>query len=202
MRSGATPERPRHFRTEGEFRHWLHTSHDRATELWLGLWKKKSGKGGLTYAQAVDEALCFGWIDGVRKSLGDDRYVIRFTPRKTVSKWSDVNLRRYAELEAAGRVAPPGCAAFERFDPAKHRRYSFEGRPPELSAELRRTFEHQAGAWAFFQAQPPGYRRTAVHWVMSAKRLETRERRLGQLIEVSASGLRLPQISGRATRPQ
>lgn len=196
--SGLGPDAPRFFGTPAEFRQWLETSHCRVDELWIGLWKKSSAKDGLTYKQALDEALCFGWIDGVRKSVDDDSYVIRFTPRKAVSKWSEVNLRRYAELEAEGRVAPPGRAAFERFDPSKHRPYSFEGRARELSPELRRAFEGHAEAWAFFQDQPPGYRRIAVHWIMSAKRAETRERRLGQLVEVSASGRRLPQISGRA----
>lgn len=196
MPSGHRPDDPRLFPTQAAFRAWLEKNHDRTAELWVGFWNKASGKKGMTYPQAVDEALCWGWIDGIKKKVDDERYTNRFTPRKTVSKWSDVNLRRYAELQAAGQVAPPGKAAFARYDPAKQRAYSFEARPDAFPPELEAAFREHPEAWSFFQAQPPGYRRTAIHWVMDAKREETRRRRLAQLVEVSAEGRRLPQVGG------
>lgn len=200
MAAGSAAENPKHFGSAAAFRRWLEKNHATADELWLGFWNKKSGRGGLTYPEAVDELLCFGWIDGVKKSVDAERYTNRITPRKAKSKWSAVNLRRYAELEAEGRIAEAGRAARARFDPTEHAPYSFEARAAKLDPELRRTFEANAGAWEFFRAQPPGYRRTAIHWVMSAKRAETRERRLRQLVDVSAEGERLPQISGRAAK--
>ncbi len=187
------------FQSPAKFRRWLEKNHDGAAELRVGFWKKDSGKGGITYAEALDEALCFGWIDGVRRRVDDEAYEIRFTPRKPVSKWSAVNLKRYAELEAQGRIAPPGRAAFERFDPDKHEPYSFETRPMTFSTELKKAFQAHADAWRSFQAQPPGYRRTATFYVMSAKRADTRERRLAQLVAVSARGERLPQIAAAPT---
>ena len=193
---------PKLFRGQASFRAWLEKHHHRAGELWVGFYKKSSGKAAMTYSEAVDEALCWGWIDGVKKKVDGERYTNRFTPRKAVSKWSDVNLRRYAELEAAGRVAPPGRAAFARYDPAKQGAYSFEARPDAFPPELEAEFRGHRAAWSFFQAQPPGYRRTAIHWVSEAKREETRQRRLAQLIEVSAARERLPQISGLPAKPR
>ena len=166
----------------------------------VGFYNKASDKRGLKYAEAVDEALCWGWIDGVKKKVDARRYTNRFTPRKAVSKWSDANLRRYAELTAADLVAPPGVAAFERFDPSKHRAYSFEARPEAFPSELDSEFRKHRTAWAFFARQPQGYRRTAIHRVSSAKRDETRHRRPAELIESSAQGERLPQLSGRPAR--
>lgn len=192
---------PRLFPNQAAFRKWLSKNHDSVTELWVGFYNKKSGKTAMTYAQAVDESLCWGWIDGIKKKVDDERYTNRFTPRKEKSKWSEVNVRRYAELDAEGMIAEPGRAAFARFDPEKHPPYSFERRKAaQLSPELDKRFKAAKKAWAFFQEQPPGYRKTAIHWVISAKREETRERRLGQLIEVSNEGRRLPQISGQPAR--
>jgi len=191
----AERERRRFFEGGATFRRWLEENHDRVPELLVGFWKKHSGKGGITYAEALDEALCFGWIDGVRRRVDDEAYEIRFTPRKPVSKWSAVNLKRYGELEAEGRIAPPGRTAFERFDPDQHEPYSFETRPMTFSPELKKAFQAHAGAWRSFQAEPPGYRRTATFYVMSAKRQDTRERRLAQLVDVSERGERLPQIA-------
>lgn len=199
--AGSTAKTPKHFRSPAAFRRWLGANHATADELWLGFWNKKSGRGGLTYPEAVDELLCFGWIDGVKKKVDDERYTNRITPRKPRSKWSDANLRRYGELDAEGRIAEPGRAARARFDPSKHTPYSFEGKATELSPDLRAEFQAHAEAWRSFRDQPPGYRRTAIHWVMSAKRAATRERRLRQLVEVSSRGGRLPQISGRRARP-
>ena len=189
---------PRLFRDQAAFRAWLAKNHDSVAELWVGFYNKKSGKSAMTYAEAVDESLCWGWIDGIKRKVDEERYTNRFTPRQAVSKWSDVNLRRYAELDAEGRITEPGREAFARFDPAKHREYSFEARPEAFPPELEKVFRKNRAAWAHFMEQPPGYRRTAIHWATSAKREETRLRRLDQLIEVSAAGERLPQISGQA----
>jgi len=189
---------PRLFRDQPAFRAWLAKNHASVTELCVGFYNKKCGKVAMTYAQGVDESLCWGWIDGIKKKVDDERYTNRFTPRKTVSNWSDVNLRRYAELDAEGRIAAPGAEAFLRFDPAKHPAYSFEARPEAFPPELEKIFRKKREVWAFFMDQPPGYRRTAIHWVSSAKQEATRLRRLEQLITVSASGARLPQISGQA----
>lgn len=191
---------PRFFRSAADWRAWLEKNHAKAAEQWVGFHKVGTGKATLTYSEALDEALCFGWIDGVRRRVDHEAYEIRFTPRKPVSKWSAVNLKRYAELDAQGRIAPPGRAAFERFDPDKHEPYSFETRPMQFTPELKEAFQAHEEAWRSFQAEPPGYRRTATFYVMSAKRLETRERRLAQLVEVSARGERLPQIAGTSSR--
>ena len=193
-------EDPRHFRTPGACRAWLEKNHDRVSELWIGFYRKGTGGKGVTYKEALDEALCFGWIDGIKRKVDEIRYTNRFTPRKPDSKWSEVNFKRYAQLEAEGRIAPPGAAARARIDPEKHQPYSFESRIAELAPQHTKTFKKQTEAWAFFQAQPPGYRRTAIHWVMSAKREETRERRLGKLMDSSGRQERLPQISGQPAR--
>lgn len=191
----ATSSAPEHFRTAAAFRRWLEKNHAKRSELLVGFYHKKSGKGGMTYGEALDEALCWGWIDGVRRNVDEQSYSIRFTPRTPQSKWSAVNLRHYARLEAEGRIAPPGAEAYARFDPDKHTPYSFEARATDFSPELEAAFRAEGDAWEYFQKQPPGYRRTATHFVMSAKREETRRRRLSQLIEVSAKRTRLPQIS-------
>jgi uncharacterized protein YdeI (YjbR/CyaY-like superfamily) len=188
-------EDPKHFRVSTAFRSWLERNHGRRSELWVGFYRKGHGEG-MTYPEAVDEALCFGWIDGVKRKVDPVRYTNRFTPRKPDSKWSDVNLRRYDELKDEGRIAAPGAEARERFDPEKHRPYSFERDGASLSAKHRKEFESNREAWTFFQAQPAGYRKTCIGWIMSAKREDTRIRRLGQIIEFSAAGERLPQISG------
>jgi uncharacterized protein YdeI (YjbR/CyaY-like superfamily) len=198
MAEGDRFDDPRLFRDQAAFRAWLSKNHDGVAELWVGFYNKKSGKSAMTYAEAVDESLCWGWIDGIKKKVDDERYTNRFTPRKAVSKWSDVNLRRYAELEAEGRIAPQGEEAFARFDPGKHRAYSFEARPEAFPPDLEKVFKRNEAAWAAFMGQPPGYRRTAIHWVSSAKREETRVRRLERLMELSEAGERLPQISGQA----
>jgi uncharacterized protein YdeI (YjbR/CyaY-like superfamily) len=146
---------------------------------------------GLTYRQALDEALCFGWIDGVKKRVDDDSYVHRFTPRKRDSYWSAVNTKRFRQLVKGGVVAPPGLEAFKRRDPKKTEKYSFERKRAAFDAVAERAFKANAAAWTFFRAQPPGYQRLLTFWVMSAKQEETRLRRLAVLVERSAKGLRL-----------
>jgi len=181
----------RYFRTAAEFRRWLAAHHATDTELLVGFYKKASGRPGISYKEAVDEALCFGWIDGIKKRVDDERYTHRFTPRKAVSTWSLVNATRIKELIADRRVAKPGLEAWQRRDPKKTGIYSFENRPKTLEPALERTFKAEKAAWAFFCLQPPGYRRLMIFYVMSAKQPETRARRLTRLIETSAEGKRI-----------
>jgi uncharacterized protein YdeI (YjbR/CyaY-like superfamily) len=189
--------KPRFFRTPEEFRAWLEERHASATEQWVGYYKKGSGRPSMTWPESVDEALCFGWIDGIRKSIDAERYTIRFTPRKATSTWSAVNVARVAELERAGRMHPAGQAAFASRATERTGTYSYENRhKASLSPEQERRFRRNRRAWAFFEQQPPGYRRTMVWWVVSAKRPETRERRLASLIEHSAAGKRIPAMAG------
>jgi uncharacterized protein YdeI (YjbR/CyaY-like superfamily) len=183
--------KPRHFRSAAEFRAWLAARGATARELWVGFHKKASGKTGLTYREAVDEALCHGWIDGLKKRVDESSYMHRFTPRTASSIWSNVNLKRMKELIALGRVAPAGRSAFERRDRKRAQVYSFENRPATFDLALGRRFRANLGAWTFFGAQPPGYRKLATFWVMSAKKDETRLRRLDQLIARSAEGKRM-----------
>jgi uncharacterized protein YdeI (YjbR/CyaY-like superfamily) len=186
---------PTFFASGADFGAWLAEHHDRAAELWVGFHKVHTGVPSLTWPEAVDEALCVGWIDGVRRSLGPSAYTIRFTPRRPRSTWSAVNVRRVAELTAAGRMRPAGLAAFERRSAAKDGIYAYERRADALGGEAERAFRAQPAAWAFFESQPPGYRRTVAHWVASARRPETRERRLATLIAHSAAGERIPQLA-------
>jgi uncharacterized protein YdeI (YjbR/CyaY-like superfamily) len=182
------------FATPADFRRWLKQHHRKETELWVGFYKKGSGKPSITWPESVDEALCFGWIDGIRKSLGDESYVIRFTPRKKVSIWSTVNTRRIQTLIGEGRVQPAGLKAYEARNPERSGMYSFEREAAALEAAELKRFKANKAAWKFWGAQPPGYRKTATHWVVSAKKPETRANRLGTLIEDSANGLRIAQL--------
>jgi len=182
---------PAFFATPAEFRAWLDEHHATETELLVGFYKKGSGKPSITWPESVDEALCHGWIDGVRRSLGDEAYTIRFTPRKKRSVWSNVNIRRAGELIAEGRMRPAGLAAFEARTGERSGVYSFEQKDQEkvvFSEAQARQFQADAKAWDFFQAQPPWYRRTATWWVISAKKEETRAKRLATLIADSAAG--------------
>ena len=174
------------FATPPEWRAWLEAYGDSVSEVWVGLHKQATGALGLTWDEATDEALCFGWIDGLRQSVDKDRYRIRFTPRRAGSRWSAKNLKRFEELNAEGRVRPRGLAAYQRRSDQPS-----EPTDEELSPELRERLEANGAAWVFFESQPPGYRRTALRWVMDAKREATRERRLAELIEDSANGLRI-----------
>jgi len=190
--------KPTFFAAPADLRHWLEKNHAKTTELWIGFHKKSSGKPSVTYPEALDEALSFGWIDGVRKSLDDTSYTIRFTPRKPGSNWSLVNIKRVAELEKLGRMKPPGLAAFAQRDEAKARQYSYEQRRPrKLDDAYETRFRTHEKAWAFFSAQPPGYQRIATFWVMSAKQEATRLRRLDALIALSEKGERLGIVTGK-----
>jgi uncharacterized protein YdeI (YjbR/CyaY-like superfamily) len=183
------------FRNAAGFRRWLEKHHSSAQELWVGFYRKDASRRGITYPEAVDEALCFGWIDGIRKSLDAESYTNRFTPRKPQSNWSNVNTRRVAELTAEGRMHPAGLKAFAAREASRAGVYSFENRDAaKFSREQEARFRGNAGAWAFFKTQPPGYRKTAIWWVVSAKREETREKRLATLIEDSSNGLRIAML--------
>jgi uncharacterized protein YdeI (YjbR/CyaY-like superfamily) len=188
-----SPSAIRFFRTAGALRAWLQRNHATARELWIGMHRKGSGRPSITYPEALDEALCFGWIDGVRKKLDATSYVQRFTPRKPKSYWSLVNIRHAKRLQAEGRMAPAGLAAFAKRDEKQARKYSFEARTGLDAVSLRELRRNKA-AWKFFEAQPPGYRRVAGWWVASAKRDETRRRRLAVLISHSAKGERIPPL--------
>ena len=186
---------PVFFDDPAEFRAWLAENHDRASELWVGFHKKATGKPSMTWPESVDEALCYGWIDAVRKSLGPEAYAIRFTPRKPRSTWSAVNIARARELIAAGRMQPAGLRAFEARSEERSAIYAYEQRhDAKLAPEDEREFRANEPAWTFFQAQPPWYRKTAIWWVVSAKRDETKRKRLRTLIEDSANGVRIRHL--------
>ena len=187
----ATDE-PTYFETPAKLRAWFKKHHAKAGELLLGYWKVDSGRPSVTWPESVDEALCVGWIDGVRKRIDDERYTIRFTPRRPGSVWSQINVKRVPELVAEGRMQPAGLAVFEARGEQHERGYSFADRaqdfPPEVEAQFRQA---NAEAFAFFQRQPPGYRRACIYHVMSPKTEVTRQKRLATLIEDSAAGRRL-----------
>lgn len=177
-------------------------SHRTRTELWVGFHRKGLGKAGLDYQTAVDIALCFGWIDGIRRKLDQTTYTNRFTPRKPGSIWSRINIARVERLEAQGLMQAAGLEAYARRHEARSGVYSFEQRPEALPPSLERRFRQRPRAWAHFSAEPPGYRRLAIWWISSAKREETQRRRLDQLIEASAHGHRLGVLFGQTgTRP-
>ena len=188
--------KPKFFATPPEFGDWLEAHHDSATELLVGFHKTRTGKPSLTWPQSVDEALCHGWIDGVRKSLGETSYTIRFTPRKPTSHWSAINLKRVKELIAQQRMRPAGLRAYEKRSEKNSNRSSYEQRKTiELLPAMVAIFRKNRGAWKFFEDEaPPYYRTAAKHWVMTAKKEETREKRLLVLIESSTAGLRIPPL--------
>ena len=194
---GASATQPMYFATLAAWRAWLTAHHGTATELWVGFHKRGSGLPSITWPESVDGALCFGWIDGLRKSLGATSYVIRFTPRRARSIWSNVNTRRYAELEKAGLVRAAGRKAFAARRDDRAGLASFEQARVEFPAAFLRTFKANKRAWTWYQAQPPWYRRTSAWWVISAKREETRRRRLATLIADCAAGRTIKPL----TRP-
>lgn len=183
---------PTFFATAADFRRWLEANHQAAPELLVGFWKKGSSKPSIDWPQARDEALCFGWIDGIRKSLGDDAYTIRFTPRRKGSIWSKVNVERFNALKAEGLMTSAGERAHEE-NKGKSGIYAYENAQKDLTAGEERLFRKNKAAWADWEKRPPSYRRSALHWITSAKKAETRAKRLGELIGVSAEGRRLPQ---------
>ncbi len=188
------------FETPAQLRAWFEANHDTAAELWVGFHRKRTARPTITWEDLVDQELCFGWIDSVRYSLGDDRSAQRVTPRRKGSIWSAVNIRRFRELEKLGVVDSAGRAAFEKRDEARSRIYSYENRPQGLDGASEAQFRKHKAAWQFFDAQPPSYRRTAAYWISSAKQDETKKRRLELLIEHSKKGERLPQFVSPSRR--
>lgn len=189
--------KPLFFKSAADFRKWLETDHANSPELWVGFHKKSSGKPSITYPEALDEALCFGWIDGLRKNVNETSYKIRFTPRRPRSNWSLVNIRRANELKKLGRMMADGLREFE--GRVKPRTYSYETRPRELTGAYAARLKANKKALEFFRQQPPWYQRTAAWWVVSAKKEETRERRLQTLIEDSAQGRRIGLVPAKKT---
>jgi uncharacterized protein YdeI (YjbR/CyaY-like superfamily) len=186
------------FATAAELRAWFEHHHDSASELIVGYWKKSTGKGGLSHPEAIEQALCFGWIDSVGRSIDEQRYQVRFTPRRTGSVWSSVNVAKIAELTQRGLMHPAGLRAFADRKPDRVAVYSYE-QPADAVFDTEQTARLKAepAAWEWFRVQSPSYRRAAVHWVVSAKRVDTRERRLDQLIAASAAGRKVPPLAPR-----
>jgi uncharacterized protein YdeI (YjbR/CyaY-like superfamily) len=204
---GQSPKKPRRSAKKGtpaqffasapEFREWLGRNQAKETALWVGFYKKKAGKSGITYLQALDEALCFGWIDGVRKSIDQDSYMIRLSPRKSSSIWSAVNIKRVGELTELGQMQPAGLKVFGQRLPENQDRYSYEKGERSLEETYIRKFKKNKKAWSFFQAQPPGYQRKATWWIMSVKKEGTKLSRLRILIADSEQGLRIAVLTSK-----
>ena len=191
MSPAPKPRDVQFFSNPEELRDWFDANHETADELWLGYHKKASGVPSVTWQQAVDEALCVGWIDSIRHGLDDVRSAQRFTPRRKGSTWSAINVARVAELTREGRMRPAGLRAFEARSPEKTAIYSYEREHATLDDDQQRRLREDEAAHAFFERQPPGYRRGATHWIVSAKRPETRERRFLKLLEESRAGRRI-----------
>lgn len=193
--------KPTFFRTPSAFRTWLETHHARSGELWVGYRKKDSGKPSITWPESVDEALCYGWIDGIRKRIDDISYMIRFTPRRAGSVWSSVNIARAQALIDERRMRPAGLEAFAARTENRSGIYSYEQRPEDLPEPYARLLKKQRVAWTFFQAQPPSYRRAATWWIVSAKKDDTRLKRVEKLAACSAQGLRVPEFTLQKPAP-
>ena len=187
--------KPRFFSTPADLKTWFEKNHESEAELLVGYYKKGSGKRSVTWPESVDEALCVGWIDGIRKSLDEERYTIRFTPRKPRSIWSTINVARARALEKEGRLKPAGRKAFAAREENRSGIYSYEQRRDRLGEPYGSLLRENAAASKFFEEQPQSYRRAAVWWVVSAKKEETRKIRLGRLIAHSARGRRIPQFT-------
>ena len=184
---------PTFFVTEADFRAWLEANHARIPELLVGFWKKASGRPSIDWPQARDLALCFGWIDGIRRSRDDESYTIRFTPRRRGSVWSKVNVGRFHALQAAGQMTPAGEQAFAAGKEDRSH-YSYESEARSLEPEEEALFRKNPAAWADFEERPSSYRKMVLHWVTSAKKPETRARRLATLIEDSAAGRKIAGV--------
>ncbi len=192
---------PTFFATPSEFRAWLEKHHDTSQELWVGYYKKSSGKPSITWPESVDEALCFGWVDSVRNGIDDERYTNRFTPRRPRSTWSATNIKRAKELIELGLMRPAGLRAFEARTDDRSAIYSYEQRhAATLAEEFERQFRANKKAWDFFLSRPPSYRKAAIYWVMSAKKEETRRKRFATLIADSKRGRTVPALTPPSKR--
>lgn len=179
---------PVFFATTAAFRKWLEKNHDKKDELLVGFYKVGTGKKSITWSEAVDQALCFGWIDGVRRSIDEESYYNRFTPRRPNSNWSDINIKKVAELTRQGLMRAAGIAAFEKRKESRSRVYSFEKAAAALPPDYEKTFRKYKKAWKYFESLAPSYRRTSVHWIMDGKQEATRLKRLNKLIADSSEG--------------
>ncbi|MEP1035024.1 YdeI/OmpD-associated family protein [Ekhidna sp.] len=183
------------FATPSDFRKWLNENYSNEKELWVGYYKKATGKASITWPESVDQALCFGWIDGIRKKIDEEAYQVRFTPRKANSHWSHVNIKRIVELKKDGLITEAGLKAYRRKKPENTGRASFEQKDVKLSSKYESKLKANKEAWSFFNGKlAPTYRKQSIWWVMSAKREETRERRLKTLIECSTQGKKIPPL--------
>jgi uncharacterized protein YdeI (YjbR/CyaY-like superfamily) len=186
---------PLFFSTQSSFRKWLEKNHGKAKELLVGFYKVNSGKESMSWSQSVDEAICFGWIDGVRKSIDSESYSIRFTPRKPGSIWSAINIQKVENLSKQGLMHPSGMTAFEKRQEHKSRIYSYEKPAENLSKDFLKKFQSNKKAWKYFQSMAPSYQRTAIHWVMNAKQENTRIKRVAELINDSEAGRKIKILS-------
>jgi uncharacterized protein YdeI (YjbR/CyaY-like superfamily) len=186
---------PTFFSNQLEFRKWLEKNHEKEAELYVGFYKVDSGKPSMTWSESVDEALCFGWIDAVRKSIDKESYFIRFTKRKPKSIWSAVNIKKIEELTKQGRMTPAGIAAFNLREESRSKIYSYEKQSVKLSDDFEARFRANEKAWSFFQSLPPSYHKPAINWVMSAKQETTRVKRLEELITDSEAGRKIKMLS-------
>lgn len=193
---------PLFFASQADLFYWFEENQGKVDELWLGLYKRSSGRRSVTYREAADEALCFGWAEAVRKSLSDEAYMIRFVPRRADSIWSASNVERFERLALEGRIQPSGQEAFKHYSPEKSHQYSYENRPQELAEAYEKVFREHSQAWADFQSRAPSYRRTCIFWVMQAKQEATRERRLYALIEACAAGRKIKPLDANGGKKE
>lgn len=183
--------KPKFFRNSAAFRQWLEKNHATAREVWAGFHKVHTGKPSMTWSESVDQALCFGWIDGIRKSIDENSYMIRFTPRNPKSNWSAINIKKANALIKSGLMQPEGLAMFKKRAKPKSEVYSYENKPAKLSPELEKLLKARTTAWKFFKSQPPSHQRTVIYWIMAAKQESTKLRRLQKLIDASLNAKRL-----------
>ena len=191
MRSAGQPI---FFATQSAFRKWLQKNHEKATELLVGFYKVSSGKQSITWSQSVDEALCFGWIDGIRKRIDEESYSIRFTPRKPKSIWSAINIKKVEELSKQGLMHPAGLAAFSKREESKSRIYSYEKETSTLPDDFLKKFKANHKAWKYFQSLAASYQNTAIHWIVSARQEATKVKRLEELIRDSEAGQKIKRL--------
>jgi uncharacterized protein YdeI (YjbR/CyaY-like superfamily) len=182
---------PIFFSGQKEFREWLEKNHSTEKELIVGYFKKDTGKPSMTWSESVDQALCFGWIDGIRRKIDDERFTIRFTPRRPGSNWSRVNIDKVEELQKEGLMTPSGMELFNKRKDKSGERYSYENQPAKFPPEMEKQFRKNKDAWSFFEKQPPSYRKVRIYWIISAKQEETKLNRLNKLIASSEKGERL-----------
>jgi uncharacterized protein YdeI (YjbR/CyaY-like superfamily) len=187
--------KPTFFRTQASFRKWLEKNHDKAKELLVGFYKVNSGKQSMTWSESVDEAICFGWIDGLRRSINQESYSIRFTPRRPGSIWSAINIKKVDDLSKKGLMFPSGLVAFEKREEKKSAIYSYEKAPENLSDDFSKKFKSNKKAWEFFESMAPSYQLTAIHWVMNAKQEGTKLKRLDELIKDSEAGRKIKSLN-------